>query len=129
LTDNSATWLDFTDLVFIDPVGTGFSYAQGNEDEAKKRFYDPKADVEYLSRITHFLQTRLGVAMTGMALVSRYLDPAASANDDLSPLPWLLTLPSIAAANQERQGKLNDAAMREIVAYTRTEHVPCPTIP
>jgi carboxypeptidase C (cathepsin A) len=25
LTDNPGTWLDFTDLVFIDPVGTGFS--------------------------------------------------------------------------------------------------------
>ena len=25
LTDNPGTWLDFTDLVFIDPIGTGFS--------------------------------------------------------------------------------------------------------
>ena len=24
LTDNPGTWLDFTDLVFIDPIGTGF---------------------------------------------------------------------------------------------------------
>src|ERR1700722_6217635 len=98
--DNTATWLDFTDLVFIDPVGTGFSHSLVKEDETKKRFYNPKADVEYLSRvifdwlvknerltsrkylvgesyggfrgprITHFLQTRLGVAMNGMVLVS-----------------------------------------------------------
>ena len=27
LVDNEATWLDRTDLVFIDPVGTGFSRA------------------------------------------------------------------------------------------------------
>src|ERR1700733_5529141 len=26
--DNPGTWLSFTDLVFIDPVGTGFSYSQ-----------------------------------------------------------------------------------------------------
>jgi carboxypeptidase C (cathepsin A) len=153
LTDNAGTWLDFTDLVFIDPVGTGFSYAQIKEDEAKKQFYNPKADVEYLSRIifdwlvknerlasrkylvgesyggfraprmTHFLQTRLGVAMNGMVLVSPYLDPGASGNGDLSPLPWMLTLPSIAAANLERQGKLTDAAMGQIVAYTRTDYV------
>src|ERR1700722_14950356 len=51
LTDNPGTWLDFTDLVFIDPVGTGFSYSQVKEDEAKKRFYNPKADIEYLSRV------------------------------------------------------------------------------
>ena len=153
LMDNPGTWLDFTDLVFIDPVGTGFSYAQVKEEEAKKRFYNPKADVEYLSRIifdwlvknerltsrkylvgesyggfrgpriTHFLQTSLGVGMNGMVLVSPYLDPGASGNGDLSPLPWMLTLPSIAAANLERQGKLNDAAMGEIVAYTRTDYV------
>jgi carboxypeptidase C (cathepsin A) len=61
--------------------------------------------------------------MNGMVLVSPYLDPGASGNGDLSPLPWMLTLPSIAAANLERQGKLNDAAMGEIVAYTRTDYV------
>ena len=151
--DNAGTWLSFTDLVFIDPVGTGFSYAQVNESEAKKRFYNPKADVEYLSRIifdwlvkngrltspkylvgesyggfrgpriTHYLQTRLGVAMNGLVLVSPYLDPGASRNGDLSPLPWMMTLPSIAAANLERQGKLTDAAMAEIVTYTRTDYV------
>jgi len=151
--DNPGTWLDFTDLVFIDPVGTGFSYAQVKEDEAKKRFYNPKSDVEYLSRIvfdwlvknerltsrkylvgesyggfrgprmTHYLQTRLGVGMRGMVLVSPYLDPGASDNGDLSPLPWMLTLPSIAAANLERQGKLNEATMAEIVRYTRTDYV------
>jgi carboxypeptidase C (cathepsin A) len=151
--DNAGTWLSFTDLVFIDPVGTGFSYAQVPENEAKKRFYNPKADVEYLSRvifdwlvknerlaspkylvgesyggfrgprITHYLQTRLGVAMNGLVLVSPYLDPGAGNNGDLSPLPWLLTLPSIAAANLERQGKLSDAAMEQIVTYTRTDYV------
>jgi len=151
--DNPGTWLSFTDLVFIDPVGTGFSYSQVPEDEAKKRFYNPKSDVEYLSRIifdwlvknerltsrkylvgesyggfrgpriTHFLQTHLGVAMNGEVLVSPYLDPGASSNRDLSPLPWMLTLPSISAANLERQGKLNDAAMGNVVEYTRTEYV------
>ena len=29
LTDNPGTWLDFTDLVFIDPIGTGFSTVAG----------------------------------------------------------------------------------------------------
>ena len=49
--DNPGSWLDFTDLVFIDPVGTGFSHSRVKEDEAKKRFYNPKADIEYLSRV------------------------------------------------------------------------------
>lgn len=151
--DNAGTWLGFTDLVFIDPVGTGFSYAQVPEEEAKKRFYNAKSDIEYLSRIiydwlvknerlaskkylvgesyggfrgprlTHYLQTQIGVAMNGVVLVSPYLDPAASYNPDLSPLPWMLTLPSISAANLERQGKLTNQAMASIIDYTRTDYV------
>ena len=151
--DNAGSWLDFTDLVFIDPVGTGFSRALVPEDQAKKAFYSTRADIEYLSRIvydwlvkngrlesrkylvgesyggfrgpriTHYLQTRLGVAMNGLVLVSPYLDPSANDNGDLSPLPWMLTLPSIAAANLERHGKLSDAAMAEIVDYTRGDYV------
>jgi len=151
--DNEGTWLDFTDLVFIDPVGTGFSHALIKQDEAKRRFYNPKADIEYLSRvifdwlvknerltsrkylvgesyggfrgprITYYLQTQLGIGMNGVVLVSPYLEPRAESHGDLSPLPWMLTLPSIAAANLERQGKLTDAAMAEIVSYTRTDYV------
>src|SRR5580698_5768423 len=34
--DNPGTWLSFTDLVFIDPVGTGFSFSQVAESEARK---------------------------------------------------------------------------------------------
>lgn len=151
--DNPGTWLDFTDLVFIDPVGTGFSRARVKDEEAKKRFYNPKADVEYLSqvifdwlnknerltarkylvgesyggfrgpRMTYYLQSRLGVAMNGVVLVSPYLDPGASTDRDLSPLPWMLTLPSIVAANLERQGKLTDAKMGDVINYTRTDYV------
>jgi carboxypeptidase C (cathepsin A) len=151
--DNAGSWLDFTDLVFIDPVGTGFSHSRVKDDEAKKRFYNPKSDIEYLSRvifdwlnknermtsrkyfvgesyggfrgprITHYLQTRLGVAMNGVVLVSPYLDPAASLDHELSPLPWMLTLPTIVAANLERQGRLTDAKMAEVIDYTRSEYV------
>jgi len=151
--DNPGSWLDFTDLVFIDPVGTGFSRARVGEDEAKKKFYATQPDIEYLSRviydwlvknnrllsrkylvgesyggfrgprITHYLQTRLGVAMNGVVLVSPYLEPTANNGGDLSPLPWMMTLPSIAAANLERQGKLTDATMKQIIEYTRGDYV------
>lgn len=151
--DNPGTWLDFTDLVFIDAVGTGFSRALVKEDEARKRFYNTKADIEYLSRvifdwlnknermpsrkyfvgesyggfrgprITYYLQSRLGVAMNGVVLVSPFLDPGASIDRELSPLPWMLTLPTITAANLERQGKLTDQRMAEVIEYTRTEYV------
>ena len=153
LKDNPGTWLDFTDLVFIDPVGTGFSRSRVNEAESKKAFYTTTADIEYLSRviydwllkngrftsrkylvgesyggfrgprITATLQTQLGVGLNGLVLISPYLEPSAESGGDFSPVPWMQTLGSIAAANLERQGKLTDAAMREVIEYTRGEYV------
>ncbi len=153
LTDNQGTWLDFSDLVFIDPIGTGFSRSLVPEDQAKKLFYSTGPDIEYLSRIVYDwlvkndrlesrkylvgesyggfrgprivydLQSELGVAMNGFVLVSPYLNPTIS-KDGLtySPLPWLLTLPSITAANLERQHKLTPEAMQDVIAYTEGEY-------
>src|SRR5579859_3899541 len=128
LTDNPGTWLDFTDLVFIDPIGTGFSRSEVDEAETKKLFYAPTPDVEYLSlviykwlvkndrlldkkyligesyggyrgpRIAYYLQGQLGVAMNGVVLVSPYLNPQFG-DPNLSPIPWMTTLPSITAAH------------------------------
>src|SRR5258707_7499032 len=53
LTDNPGTWLDFTDLVFIDPIGTGFSRSLVSPDEAKKEFYGPDQDIAYLSKCVY----------------------------------------------------------------------------
>jgi carboxypeptidase C (cathepsin A) len=152
LTDNQGTWLDFTDLVFIDPIGTGFSRAKVPEDQAKKLFYSTTPDIEYLSRviydwlvkndrmasrkylvgesyggfrgprITYYLQSQLGVAMNGVVLVSPYLNPAIDDNGDLSPIPWMMTLPSITAANLEREKKLTPEAMADVIAYTEGEY-------
>jgi carboxypeptidase C (cathepsin A) len=152
LTDNQGTWLDFTDLVFIDPVGTGFSRASVPEDQQKKLFFSTQADIQYLSRviydwlvennrlasrkylvgesyggfrgprITHYLQSQLGVALNGVILVSPYLNPEQDANGDMSPLPWMMTLPSITAAHLERERKLTSDAMAGVIAYTRGEY-------
>jgi carboxypeptidase C (cathepsin A) len=152
LHDNPGTWIGFTDLVFIDPVGTGYSRALVPEDKATKLFYSTDSDITYLSRviydwlvkngrmesrkylvgesyggfrgprITEYLQTQLGVAMNGVVLLSPYLDAAASDNENVSPLPWMLTLPSIAAAHLERENQLTPEAMAPIIAYTRNEY-------
>ena len=152
LVDNPGTWLDFTDLVFVDPIGTGFSRASVPEAEAKKLFYSTTPDIEYLSRvvydwlvkngrlgskkylvgesyggyrgprITHFLQSQLGVALNGVVLVSPYLNPTIEDGGDLSPVPWLMTLPPITAAHLERANKLTPEAMADVIAYTRGEY-------
>jgi carboxypeptidase C (cathepsin A) len=50
LVDNPLTWLAFTDLVFIDPVGTGYSRvpaAAGDEDEEEKEDARRGGDRDY----------------------------------------------------------------------------------
>ena len=149
-TDNPNSWLDFTDLVFIDPIGTGFSRSLVDEAATNKAFYANDPDIKYLSkvvfdwlvkagrlrspkyvmgesyggyrapRIAYELQSQIGVGVNGLIMVSPYLDPASGdGGTALSPLPWMIDLPSMAAANLERQGRLTPAAMAEVEAYTR----------
>ena len=44
MVDNVETWLGFTDLVFIDPIGTGFSFPHPGADT--KQFWGAAADAE-----------------------------------------------------------------------------------
>ena len=55
-------------------------------------------------------------------LVSPYLNPDITANKDLSPVPWMMTLPSITAANFERKDQLTQQKMADVIAYTRGEY-------
>lgn len=150
LQDNPHTWLDMSDLVFIDPIGTGYSRALEEPAKAKADFYATEADIKYLSRVVYDwlvkngrlrspkflmgesyggyraprlareLQTQVGVGVKGLFMVSPYLDPAAIGDDTaLSPLPWMINLPSMAASHLEAQQRLTPDAMRGVEAYTR----------
>src|ERR1700748_3141939 len=44
LQPNAETWLDFTDLVYIDPVGTGYSRFVATGEDVRKRFYSVGGD-------------------------------------------------------------------------------------
>ena len=56
LVDNESTWLDATDLVFIDPVGTGYSRpAQGEKGE---QFYGVKEDIQSVAAFIRLYVTR-----------------------------------------------------------------------
>ena len=152
--DNPATWLDMTDLVFIDPVGTGFSRSLEDDDATKKDFYATETDIKYLSRvvydwlvkngrlrdpkyvvgesyggyraprIAYTLQTSMGVGVNGLVMVSPYIDPAAIGDgDSLSPLPWMINLPSMAAGHFEEQGRFSPQAVQEVENYVRKDFV------
>ncbi len=48
---NADTWLDFTDLVFIDPVGTGYSsFVPPAGEDVKKRLWSVGGDIDSLSQ-------------------------------------------------------------------------------
>jgi len=49
--DNPDTWLDMTDLVFIDPVGTGYSRPLVGNDEAQKEFWGVQSDLDALGAV------------------------------------------------------------------------------
>jgi carboxypeptidase C (cathepsin A) len=124
LVDNEHGILDLTDLVFIDPVDTGFSRS-GGEGEGKD-FYNVPKDVEavsefirrYLSRNHRWNSPRFlagesygttraaalalnlqqkGIVLNGMVLLSLALNFQTFVFEAGNELPYVLYLPSYAA--------------------------------
>lgn len=56
--DNEFSWLDATDLVFIDPVNTGFSRAAQGEDP--KQFFGLEEDARWVAEFIRLYLTRNG---------------------------------------------------------------------
>jgi carboxypeptidase C (cathepsin A) len=155
LVDNAGTWLDFTDMVFIDPIGVGYSRSHLDEQGTKKAFLEPEADFHSIAeviaqwlrlngrslspkyligesyggyrvpRIAEYLQSDVGIGISGITMVSPWLDPAAlTSQDALSPLSWMVRLPSMAASVKERRGEtLNAETMAPIETFARTTFV------
>lgn len=125
LVDNEFSLLDQTDLVFIDPVTTGFSRAVPGEKD--KQFHGFKADIEsvgdfirlYVSRyhrwgspryligesygttraagLSGYLQERHGLYLNGILLISVVLNFLTLEFDPGNDLPFILFLPTYAA--------------------------------
>ena len=51
LVPNAETWLDFTDLVFIDPVGTGYSRFVAAGEDVRRRIWSVDGDVEAIALV------------------------------------------------------------------------------
>jgi carboxypeptidase C (cathepsin A) len=126
LTDNESTWLDRTDLVFIDPVSTGYSRPVAKEDP--NQYHGLKEDIAsvgdfirlYTSRNTRwlspkfilgesygttraaglsdYLQNRYGLYLNGIILVSSALNFQALQFVPQNNEPYIQFLPTYAAA-------------------------------
>jgi len=145
LVDNAYTWLWFTDLVFVDPVGTGFSRAAEGVDASD--FYRFGRDVRSMGRfirmyiskygrwmspkvlvgesygttrvagLLDYLQAENGINIDGAVLISSVLNFQTIMYDEGNDLPYVLALPSLAAAAlyHDRLPDFEDAAPEEVL--------------
>lgn len=56
IVDNPHSWLEFADVVFIDPIGTGFSRAK--DKESSKKYWGLKGDIESVGQFIRLFLTR-----------------------------------------------------------------------
>jgi carboxypeptidase C (cathepsin A) len=133
LVDNQESWLPFTDLVFLDPPGTGWARVLGG-DEARKRLWSVDGDIAALAsavrqwleangrlgspkmvagesyggfrgpRLVSALRQQQGVGIGGLLLVSPVLDFGERAATQ-DPWPWMTHLPSFAAIARAARGR------------------------
>ena len=125
LEDNPEAWLDLTDLVFVDPVTTGYSRAV--EGEEARQFHGVEEDVAWMSEfirlwttrhgrwsspkflvgesygttrvaaLAHHLAERHGLLVNGVVLISPVLEFGTIRFDPGNEDPYWLFLPSYTA--------------------------------
>ncbi|PRD42974.1 peptidase S10 [Phyllobacterium phragmitis] len=147
LLDNPDSWLDMTDLVFVDPVGTGYSReAPGQEG---RNFWGVKQDATamgafirlYLSQtgrsgspvflagesyggfraalLAKTLQEDAGIGVSGVVLISPALEFMLVRPDEFDLLHWALELPSLAAVRLHGEGVTGDTLREQLAEVER----------
>lgn len=153
LKDNPDTWLRFTDLVFIDPVGTGYSRATKSDDAADKAFWKVSSDVRSLAEIIRVWLTRnqrwaspkfiagesyggfrgvriarallddQGVALNGLVMISPALELSIISPGKNNLLPWALTLPSMVASARAHDKGDPALPLEAVERYALTDYL------
>jgi carboxypeptidase C (cathepsin A) len=152
LVNNAETWLDFTDLVFIDPPGTGYSRILSGDDAVKRHFYSMDGDIETLAvvirkwlvehkrlespkfivgesyggfrgpKLARRLQSEEGIGVRGLVLISPVLDFSWFEGAN-NPLIAAAQLPSLAAAARHLSGPDGREKLADVEAYAQGEYV------
>ena len=148
LVDNAETWLPFTDLVFVDPVGTGYSRAMVTGDAARP-FSTVDGDIDSLAtvmrrwleahdrllspkfivgesyggfrapRLARALQDAQGVGVNGLVLVSPVLD-FNGFQAPYNPLRWAAAIPALTAATRHATSR---DQVQDAEEYARTDYL------
>jgi carboxypeptidase C (cathepsin A) len=142
LADNAQTLLAHSDLVFIDPVSTGYSRAVKGEKPTEFHGYGP--DIESVGELirlwttrngrwmspkylcgesygttraaglSRYLQERYGLYLNGLMLISSVLDFGTAKFSGGNDDPYMLYLPTYAAI-AHYHGKHGDRPLREVL--------------
>jgi carboxypeptidase C (cathepsin A) len=151
LVDNPETWLAFTDLVLIDPVGTGWS--RPAKPDGDSSFLGVHRDAESLAKVialyvakngrvssskfilgesyggfravkvARALQSNQGIVASGILMVSPMLEGEFHFGGDRFALGAALRLPSLAAAELERKGTFSTAALAQAEHFALTDYL------
>lgn len=149
LLPNAESWLDFTDLVFIDPPGTGYSWAS---EDAERRYWSVNGDIDALAeairrwldsnnrnvsptyilgesyggfrapRLARALQSEFGVGVAGLVMISPLLDLHLE-SESYDPFRWVDRLPSQVAAARARHGPVTRASVADAERYAATDYI------
>ena len=151
LADNPDTWLAFTDLVFIDPVGTGWS--RPAKPDGGSGFWDVHRDAESMAKVialyvanigrvsspkyilgesyggfraakvARALQNNQGIIVSGITMISPLLEGQFTFGGERFALGAALRLPSLAAAELERKGAFSAAALAQAEHFALTDYL------
>jgi len=151
LIDNPDTWLAFTDLVLIDPVGTGWS--RPARPDGGSAFWNVHRDAESLAKtialyvarngrvsapkfilgesyggfraakVARALQDDQGIVVNGILMVSPLIEGALQFGGDRFALGAALQLPSLAAAELERTGTFSKEALARAERFALTDYL------
>jgi carboxypeptidase C (cathepsin A) len=150
---NADTWLDFTDLVFIDPVATGYSHIVATSENVRRQFFSVDGDADALAvvirkwiekngrqssvkfivgesyggfrvpKVARTLSGRQGVGVRGLVMISPVLDFSNFGLRRHMPMSWVIRLPSMAATVFETKAPFNRDALREVETYAAGDYL------
>ncbi len=148
---NPDTWLKFTDLVMIDPVGTGWSRAA--KPDGAGAFWNASADAQSLAKtialyvakngratapkyllgesyggfravkVARALQQDQGIVVAGIVMLSPFLEGALQLSNSRFALGAALQFPSLAAAELDRSGRFTDKALADAERFAMTDYL------
>jgi len=151
LHDNPDSWLAFTDLVLVDPIGTGWSRTV--KPDAAKNFWNVRSDADAMAKAialyvaknnrtgspkylfgesyggfravktARALQRDQGIAVSGIVMLSPMLEGWLTFGDDGSALHAALKLPSLAATELERKGAYSPEALAAAEKFAMTDYL------